>query len=127
VSERSDPKRSRRIPSIAAAEGSAVALAELRRRKTRFARTVGWQAFDEREMNSAGYDLLRHARMLDALDIFRANAEAYPNSGNVWDSYGEALLAHGDTAAALASYRRAVARDQGNDDARRIVQRLGGG
>lgn len=117
----------RSIPSIAAVDGAANALAELRRREARFGRTPDWRAFDEREMNTAGYDLFHGARMLDALAVFRANTEAYPTSANVWDSYGEALLAHGDTAAAVASYRRAVERDPGNENARRIVQRLGGG
>jgi hypothetical protein len=116
----------RTVPAIAAADGAASALAELARRQARYGRISGWQAFDEREMNLAGYDLLRHGRLLDAITIFRANTEAYPTAANVWDSYGEVLLSHGDTAAAVASYRRAVELDPGNDNARAIVKRLGG-
>lgn len=116
----------RRIAAIAVADGAASALAELARRKVQFGGVRGWSAFDELSMNNAGYSLRNDGRMLDAIAMFRANTEAYPRSGNVWDSYGETLLAHGDTAAAVASYRRAVELDPGNNTAREVVRRWGG-
>jgi hypothetical protein len=44
-----------------------------------------------------------------AVWIFRRNAALYPGSANVYDSLGDGLLAKGDTAAAIAELRRAVA------------------
>ncbi|HEU4996925.1 MAG TPA: hypothetical protein VFT29_19040 [Gemmatimonadaceae bacterium] len=43
-----------------------------------------------------------------AVWIFRRNAAMYPESANVYDSLGDGLLAKGDTAAAIAEFRRAV-------------------
>lgn len=60
----------------------------------------------ENQLNAMGYQLLGRRRVDDAVQVFRMCAESYPHSANVWDSYGEALLAAGDTAAALLSYRR---------------------
>jgi len=86
---------------------------------------MGWQAFGEEAMNSAGYTLRESGKLQDAIAIFRANAVSYPRSGNVWDSLGESLLAAGDTTGAVASYRRAAALDPGNQTARDAIKRWG--
>ena len=40
--------------------------------------------------------------------IFAQNVASYPASANVYDSYGDGLVAAGDTAKAIAQYKRAV-------------------
>ncbi len=113
----------RSLPKIALESGSAAALAEYTRRQARFGRVTGWHAFDEREMNSAGYTAREEGRVEQALAIFAWNTKAYPCSGNAWDSWGEALLAAGDSAKGAASYRRAAELDPGNSGAREIADR----
>jgi predicted alpha/beta superfamily hydrolase len=64
----------------------------------------------ENTLNSLGYGVLQSLRMPGlAVWIFRRNAALYPGSANVYDSLGDGLLAKGDTAAAIAELRRAVA------------------
>lgn len=81
--------------------------------------------FGEQELNLLGYHLLATSRVSEATAIFRLNTECYPESGNAFDSLGEAELAAGDTAAAVASYRRSLALDAGNANAAALLERLG--
>lgn len=73
----------------------------------------------EGEFNALGYDFLgKNAariyhlpvdlRVWDAVAVFRVNAEQFPLSWNVWDSYGEALFAAGLRDSAVTMYRRSV-------------------
>ncbi len=63
----------------------------------------------EATTNLIGYRLLQGNRVPEAIEIFRANVEAYPDSANVYDSLGEALERAGTRDQALESYRRAAA------------------
>jgi len=119
------PADLRSLPQIALAAGPAAARLEATRRRARFDDVPGWRLFDERAMNDAGYAALAAGRGSDAVQILEWNTEEYSRSGNVWDSYGETLLATGDTIQAVASYRRAAELDPGNEHARDIVKRLG--
>lgn len=58
--------------------------------------------------NRIGYLLLQRGWKSEAVEVFRANAAAYPGSPNVHDSLGEALERSGDVAAAKESYAKAV-------------------
>jgi hypothetical protein len=115
----------RSLPQIALTSGLAAARTEAGHRATQFGSFTGWRLFDEREMNSAGYAALAAGGRNDAIQIFEWNTRQFPQSGNVWDSYGEVRLANGDTALAVASYRRAAELDPGNQSARAIVAGLG--
>ena len=44
-----------------------------------------------------------------AVWVFRENVRDYPKSANVYDSFGDGLLATGDTASAVTQFRRALA------------------
>lgn len=78
----------------------------------------------ERLLNVLGYDLKSNDRLPDALDIFRLNVELFPQSSNVHDSLGEALVSAGDRAGALASYDRAVQLDPANVHAAQALEQL---
>ncbi len=67
--------------------------------------------FEERGMNLLGYELLGAGRTDDAVAILKLTREEYPRSANVYDSYGDALLAHGDTVNALENFKRAFGMD----------------
>ena len=67
--------------------------------------------FNEYELNFLGYELLEDKKVDAALGIFKLNQEEYPNSANVYDSYGDALLARGDTVNALKNFRKVEAMD----------------
>jgi len=64
---------------------------------------------DEADINGLGYEyLMRHRKTQTAEAIFHANTVLFPNSANVYDSYGEALVANGKNTEAVKAYRKAV-------------------
>ena len=73
-------------------------------------------AFEEGTLNALGYRLLRQGMIDEAVGIFRFNVEVYPDSGNPYDSLGEALIAAGDLEGALENYETSVRLDPGNDN-----------
>jgi tetratricopeptide (TPR) repeat protein len=89
--------------------------------RTDTARYAVWEA----ELNRLGYHALNSWRDVPrAIEIFRLNVRAFPESGNVYDSLGEAYLAHGDTVRARANYRRSLELDPGNSKAADILRRI---
>jgi CubicO group peptidase (beta-lactamase class C family) len=80
--------------------------------------------FREPVLNSLGYWLVQHDRAADAVEVFKLNVEAYPDSANPHDSLGEVYRKLGQRDLALASYRRALARDPAYASAARAVKEL---
>ena len=81
-------------------------------------------ASTESEINRLGYQLLGTGRAEDAVVVFQLNADAYPESANVWDSLGDGYEAAGDIARAIASYARALQVDPGFAPSRANLTRL---
>lgn len=79
---------------------------------------------DEGGMNLLGYAFLARRDMERALLVLELNNEAHPGSANTFDSLGEAHLANGDEKRALELYRKAIAMDPSNTNAKAIVSRL---
>lgn len=80
--------------------------------------------FNEGEVNVLGYELLTAGRVDDALAIMQLNMAEYPGSANVYDSYGDALLAKGDTANALIQFKKAFAMDSSLTATQEKIMRL---
>ncbi|MEO8199908.1 MAG: hypothetical protein ABI679_05235 [Gemmatimonadota bacterium] len=83
-----------------------------------------WRSF-EAEINRAGYDLLAQRKVPEAVGVFAINARVYPQSGNVWDSYGEGLENAGKRDLAVAAYRKALAIEPRIGSSRDGLRRLG--
>ena len=56
-------------------------------------------------------------RLEDAIEIFKLNAEAYPESSNVYDSLGEAYMMNGNTDMAIANYEKSLELNPDNTNA----------
>jgi tetratricopeptide (TPR) repeat protein len=65
-------------------------------------------AVAETRLNQLGYGFLEKKQPEKAMSILRLNTQLYPDSANTWDSLGEATEAAGDTAVAVALYRKAL-------------------
>lgn len=75
--------------------------------------------FSEAGMNQLGYQYLE--KNLDAaLAIFKLNVEEHPESFNVYDSYGEALLK-----ASIENYSKSVEINPGNTNGIEALKKLG--
>lgn len=80
---------------------------------------------NESEMNTAGYQLLQSGRKNEAAFVFKMNVEAFPNAFNTYDSYGEALLALGDTMQSIENYKKSLQLNPGNEYGLKALKKLG--
>lgn len=77
---------------------------------------------NENEMNMAGYQFLQRGKVKEAAAIFKLNVQAFPKSSNVYDSYGEALMALGNKTEALENYKKSVKLNPGNENGLKILK-----
>jgi len=80
--------------------------------------------FDETELNNLGYQLLRIKKFDEAIRVFQLNIEAYPKSGNVYDSLGEAYMDEGHKVLAVANYKKSLEMNPKNRGAVIMIQKL---
>lgn len=62
----------------------------------------------EAEINTWGYRFLQRKQFKKAGDFFKTNVALYPQSFNVYDSYGEFFAALGDKAKAIEQFEKAL-------------------
>jgi tetratricopeptide (TPR) repeat protein len=79
---------------------------------------------NENRINAWGYRLLFAQRPAEAKALFGYNVAEHPDSANAHDSYAEALAATGDKGGAIAEYSRSLVLDPGNDNARKMIERI---
>jgi tetratricopeptide (TPR) repeat protein len=80
--------------------------------------------FDEGELNTLGYQLIRAKKLKEAIRIFQLNIEAYPQSSNAYDSLAEAFMDSGDKPQAIANYQKAIALNPKNRNSVVMLQKL---
>jgi uncharacterized membrane protein len=80
--------------------------------------------FDEGELNSLGYQLIRAKKFKDAIRILQLNTEAFPQSGNVYDSLAEAYMDDGNKPQAIANYQKSLQLNPKNGGAVQMLQKL---
>jgi len=81
--------------------------------------------FSEDQLNQLGYHYLGNDKIENAVAIFKVNVDAFPNSSNVYDSYGEALLVSGEKEKAIENYLKSVELNPGSKDGIRVLKKLG--
>ena len=72
-----------------------------------------------------GYDILIRYKFSVAIDVFKLNTEAYPESANTWDSLGDGYFWKGDKENAIRSYRRALEIDPNKKNSLERIKKLG--
>jgi peptidylprolyl isomerase len=80
----------------------------------------------ESDLNGLGYRLLAKKRIKEAIEVFKLNVAAYPQSANVYDSLAEAYLANGDKQQAIENYRKALELDPQSESAKKALRELTG-
>jgi len=78
----------------------------------------------ERDLNRWGYEFLEEKALENALAIFKLNTLLFPNSANVYDSYGEALLSADRKSEAQKMYQKALELDPTNEHAKEVLHEL---
>ena len=79
----------------------------------------------EMTINGLGYYALSQKQYEKAVALFEMNIENYPQSGNTYDSYADALIAKKDTAAAITNYKKAFAITKSEDTKQKLDKLLG--
>lgn len=76
-------------------------------------------------LNDLGYAFLYGADDAEkAEQLFKLNTELFPEIGNCWDSYGEALAKQGKTEAAIKAYKRALEIRPNLESAKKAIEAL---
>lgn len=75
-------------------------------------------------INRVGYQYLRLKDVSSALEVFRLNVSLFPDFWNVYDSYGEAMLANGDRESAIKNYRKALELNPDSKSANDMLKKL---
>ena len=81
--------------------------------------------FGEQALNDFGYEVLAKSDFAGAIQVFQLNAQEFPQSGNVWDSLGEAYMKDGDLKLAEENYQKALALNPKDENAKEMLQKIG--
>ena len=73
--------------------------------------------FSEQKLNRAAYGYLQGGKVKEAIELFKLNVTAYPNSWNTYDSLAEAYLADGNKELAIFYYEKSLELNPGNVNA----------
>jgi CubicO group peptidase (beta-lactamase class C family) len=71
----------------------------------------------EGQLNNLGYELLQQKKNAEAIEVFKLNVEAFPESGNTYDSLGEAYMKAGQKELAIKSYAKSLELNPNNRNA----------
>lgn len=80
--------------------------------------------FQESELNTLGYQLLRSGRVMEAIAIFKLNIEMFPDAFNPYDSLGEAFMVHGNKELAIENYAKSLVLNPKNANAIYMLQQI---
>ena len=80
--------------------------------------------FSEPELNQLGYQLMQGKKLKEAIEIFKLNAEAYPQGFNTYDSLGEAYMTSGNNELAIQNYKKSIELEPKNAGAEAMLKRL---
>lgn len=73
--------------------------------------------FGERRLNQTGYRYLQEGEVKEAIELFKLNALAYPDSWNTYDSLAEAYMADGNKELAILYYKKSLELNPENTNA----------
>jgi beta-lactamase regulating signal transducer with metallopeptidase domain len=77
-------------------------------------------------VNSIGYEMLNKGSVDEAIELFRLNVQAFPQSSNTYDSLAEAYAKKGETKPAVEYYQKSLQLNPYNENAIKMLQQLSG-
>jgi CubicO group peptidase (beta-lactamase class C family) len=79
---------------------------------------------NERDFNRLGYEFLRQQKKENSLQTFKTASLLFPESWNIHDSYGEALLQCGKKVEAIKMYQKSVDLNPNNENGKKVLSDL---
>jgi len=83
-----------------------------------------WIPFSEIRMNILGYQKLQSGKVEEAIELFKLNVIAYPESSNTYDSLGEAYMVNGQNELAIKNYNKSLELNPNNENAKDKLKQL---
>ncbi|UCF64728.1 MAG: alpha/beta fold hydrolase [bacterium] len=83
-----------------------------------------WIPFSENQMNILGYQKLQTGHVGDAIELFKLNVIAYPQSANTYDSLGEAYMVNGNNELSIINYKKSLELNPENQNALEKLKQL---
>lgn len=80
----------------------------------------------ENDFNVLAYQLARQRKLDESLAILKMNIQAFPDSWNVYDSYGEMLAWSGNTEEAIKNFEKSLALNPENENAVKNLNQIYG-
>lgn len=80
--------------------------------------------FNERQFNTVGYRLLSANKIKEAIEVFKLNVAAYPDSWNVYDSLAEAYMSDKNNKLAIKYYKKSLELNPDNNNGKEMLKRL---
>ncbi len=65
-----------------------------------------------------------HCHCDKAIQVFEMNSRLYPESFNTWDSLAEAYMKKGNNKKAIKYYKKSLALNSKNDNARKMLGKI---
>ena len=85
---------------------------------------MGYKVMPPEEMvNSMGYQAMQRKHLVTAGSLFKMNTINYPTSWNVFDSYGDYLVAQKDSAGAITQFEKSLGIEE-NPETRKKLEAL---
>lgn len=78
----------------------------------------------ENELNDWAYRMMSSGQNKEALEIFKLNVLLYPESWNVYDSYGEVLLKIGQKEEAAKMYKKSIELNPENEGGKKVLEKI---
>lgn len=88
------------------------------------AKDSGAVLFGEAKINQMGYEALAAGDVDRAIELFKLNAMAYPDSWNTYDSLGEAYAAKGEKDLAISNYEKSLELNPGSQTGKQALEAL---
>jgi len=78
----------------------------------------------EADINTVGYQVMQQGNLDAAIEIFKLNAELYPDSWNVYDSLAEGYMYKGEKELAIKNYKKSIELNPENENGKELLQKL---
>jgi polyisoprenoid-binding protein YceI len=75
-------------------------------------------------LDTVAHMLLKENKVNEASQVFKENAESYPDDSNIYDSLAEAYAVQGDRANAIKYYKKSLEKDPNNANAMEVLRHL---
>ena len=78
----------------------------------------------ENDLNNWGYTFIQNGELEKALQVFKLNTMLFPDSWNVYDSYGEALMMSNRKEEAIKMYEKSIQLNPENEIGKKALQQI---